>query len=92
MQEQVCAAFREIAGLASRALQALCSFAKVFVMPASYRGLRNQSSAFATRAHVTRRIMGLSASSSVLCCGEQPMAAMIEPLHSISAGILFLYF
>ena len=30
--------------------------------------------------------MGLPPSTSVLCCGEQPLAAMIEPLDTIAAG------
>ena len=73
-------------------------------MPASSRGLRNQSrslffcldfkpqtsnvscSAFASRAHVARLLQGLAPKTSVLCCGEQPLAALIEPLHSIATG------
>jgi hypothetical protein len=30
--------------------------------------------------------MGLPRASSLLCCGEQPLAALVEPLDTIAAG------
>ena len=43
-------------------------------------------SAFAQRVYAARMQLQLPARTTLLCCGEQPLAALVEPLDTIAAG------